>query len=250
MSGPFGSPQWMYSSGFYTHQIDDSVRFDNTGHFDRTPSSTGDMRIWTFSAWVKRSALSDSGYNCIWGAGSGGTNRDILYFDPNDKLNWDGYTGSSYDWNYISTQVFRDPSAWYHIVIATDTNQDTYSDRIKIYVNGVQITAWDTDDAPNRYKQGYVNNTNKHTIGATVYDSAYFDGYIAEVNFVDGTQLAPTAFGETKADTWVPKKYTGSYGSLGYYLKFGNSSALGTDSSGNGPYLDSYGCCGYGSSAG
>ena len=234
MSGPFGSPQWMYSSGFYTHKIDNSIRFDNTGHFDRTPSSQGDKDEWTFSAWVKRSNLSDSGYNCIFGAGSGGTNRDILYFDPNDKLNWDGYTGSSYDWNYVSTQVFRDPSAWYHIVVVQDTYQSTASDRAKVYVNGEQITAWDTATNPNQYKTGYVSNTNKHTIGATVYDSAYFDGYIAEVNFVDGQALDPSYFGETKADTWVPKAYTGSYGSLGYYLKFGNSSALGTDSSGNG----------------
>jgi len=234
MSGPFGSPQWMYSSGFYPHEIGNSVRFDNTGHLDRTPSSAGDKDEWTFSAWVKRSSISDSGYNCIWGAGSGGVNRDILYFDSSDRLTWDGYTGSAYDWQYISTAKFRDPSAWYHIVVVQDTYQSTASNRSKVYVNGEQITAWDTATNPNQYKTGYVSNTNKHTIGATVYDSAYFDGYISEVNFVDGTALTPASFGETKADTWIPKKYTGSYGSLGYYLKFGNSGALGTDSSGNG----------------
>ena len=232
MSGPVGSQQWMYSSGFYPHKIDNSVRFDNTGHLDRTPSSTGNMRTWTFSAWVKRSSISDSGYNCIWGAGTGGVNRDILYFDPSDRLLWDGYTGSAYDWQYISTQKFRDTSAWYHIVVAQDTNQETYSNRVKIYVNGEQITAWDDDDpAPDRYKQGYVNNTNKHTIGATVYDTAYFDGYISEVNFVDGTALTPASFGETKADTWIPKKYTGSYGTNGYYLPFNDAGFLGKDAS-------------------
>lgn len=234
MSGPFGSQQWMYSSGFYPHEINSSVRFYNNTQLSRTPSSTGNMRTWTFSAWVKRSKFASSAYDGVFSAGSGGTNRDVLYFDNNDKLRYNGYTSSSYDWNYTSTQKFRDPASWYHIVIATDTNQDTYSDRIKIYVNGVQITAWDTDDAPNRYKQGYVNNTNEHTIGSTPYDTTYLDGYVAEVNFVDGTQLAPTDFGETKSGTWIPKKYTGSYGSNGYYLKFGNSGSLGTDSSGNG----------------
>ena len=234
MSGPFGSQQWMYSSGFYPHEIDNSVRFDSNSQLSKTPSSTGNMRTWTFSAWIKRSKLSDSGYDGIFSAGTGGVNRDVLYFDDGDKLHYNGYTSSAYDWQYKSTQQFRDPSAWYHIVIATDTNQDTYSDRIKIYVNNEQITAWDEDDAPNRYKQGYVNNTNEHTIGSTPYDTTYFDGYITEVNFVDGAALTPASFGETKADTWIPKAYTGSYGSLGYYLKFGNSSSLGTDSSGNG----------------
>ena len=234
MSGPFGSQQWMYSSGFYPHEIDNSVRFDNTGHFDRTPSSSGNKAEWTFSAWVKRSTVSDSGYNCIFSAGSGGFNRDQIFFDPNDRLTWDGFTGSSYDWNYISNAEFRDPSAWYHIVVVQDTAQSTASDRAKVYVNGEQITDWNTATNPNQYKTGYVSNTNKHTIGATVYDTAYFDGYIAEVNFVDGEALDPSYFGETKSGTWIPKKYTGSYGSKGYYLKFGNSSSLGTDSSGNG----------------
>jgi len=231
-----GSQQWMYSSGssFYPHEVGSSVRFDNTGHLERTPSSTGNKSTWTFSAWIKRSAISDSGYNCIWSAGSASVNRDILYFDDNDRLHWDGYTVNAYDWNYTSTQKFRDTSAWYHIVVVQDTNQDIYSDRVKVYVNGEQITAWDVETSPNRYKTGYVNNTNSHTIGVTPYDTAYFDGYISEVNFVDGTALTPDSFGETKEDIWIPKDYTGSYGTNGYYLDFGNSGALGADSSENG----------------
>jgi len=235
MSGPFGSPQWMYSSGdFYPHEIDNSVRFDSNSQLSRTPSSTGDMRTWTFSAWVKRSKLSDSNYDGIFSAGTGGVNRDVLFFESNDRLSYNGYTSSAYDWIYTSSQRFRDPAAWYHIVVVQDTGQETASNRIKIYVNGEQITDWYESSDPNRYKQGYVNNTNEHTIGSTPYDTTYFDGYITEVNFVDGTALTPASFGETKADTWVPKEYEGSYGSLGYYLKFGNSSSLGTDSSGNG----------------
>ena len=234
MSGPFGSPQWMYSSGFYPHEIDNSVRFDANSQLSITPSSTGNMRTWTFSAWIKRSKFADSGYDGVFSAGTGGVNRDVLFFDSNDRLSYNGYTSSAYDWIYTSSQRFRDPAAWYHIVIATDTGQETASNRIKIYVNGEQITDWYESSDPNRYKQGYVNNTNEHTIGSTPYDTTYFDGYITEVNFVDGTALTPASFGETKSDTWIPKAYTGSYGSLGYYLKFGNSSSLGTDSSGNG----------------
>ena len=234
MSGPFGSPQWMYSSGFYPHKIDNSVRFYSNTQLSRTPSSSSNKSTWTFSAWFKRSLFSDSNYDGIFSAGSGGVNRDVLYFDNNDLLHWNGYTSTAYDWQLISTQKFRDPAAWYHIVLVQDTNQETESNRIKIYINGEQITAWGTASYPNRYKTGYVNNTNEHTIGSTPYDTTYFDGYITEINFVDGTALTPASFGETKADTWVPKAYTGSYGTNGYYLKFGNSSSLGTDSSGNG----------------
>jgi hypothetical protein len=173
-------------------------------------------------------------YDGIFSAGSGGVNRDVLFFESNDRLSYNGYTSSAYDWIYTSSQRFRDPAAWYHIVVVQDTGQETASNRIKIYVNGEQITDWYESSDPNRYKTGYVSNTNEHTIGSTPYDTTYFDGYITEVNFVDGTALTPASFGETKAGTWIPKAYTGSYGSLGYYLKFGNSSSLGTDSSGNG----------------
>ena len=235
MSGPFGSPQWMYSSGFYTHEIDDSVRFDSNSQLSKTPSSAGNRRTYTWSAWFKRSKLSDSNYDGLFSAGTGGVNRDVLYFDNADYLHWNGYTSSGYDFQYKTSQQFRDPSAWYHIVLRVDTTySDAYSvDRVRIYINGEQITAFSTSTAASYNYEGYVNNTNEHTIGSTPYDTTYFDGYIAEVNFLDGLSYGPTIFGETKADTWIPKKYTGSYGSNGYYLKFANPSSLGTDSSGN-----------------
>ena len=240
MSGPFGSPQWMYSSGsFYPHEIDNSVRFDSNSQLTRTPSSASNRRTYTWSAWFKRSKLSDAAYDGLFSAGTGvgySSDRDVMYFDNADHLHFNGYASSAYTFQYKTTQQFRDPSAWYHIVLRVDTtySDSSSADRVRIYINGEQITAYSTSTAPSYNHEGYVNNTVVHAIGSTPYNTTYFDGYIAEVNFIDGLSYGPTSFGETKADTWVPKEYEGSYGSLGYYLKFGNSSSLGTDSSGNG----------------
>jgi len=239
MSGPFGSQQWMYSSGFYPHEIDDSVRFDSNSQLSKTPSSAGNRKTYTWSAWFKRSKLSDSNYDGLFSAGIGGSNssdRDVMYFDDADHLHFNGYASSSFTFQYKTTQQFRDPSAWYHIVLRVDTTySDPYSaDRVRIYINGERITSYSISTAASYNHEGYVNNTNKHTIGSTPYDTTYFDGYIAEVNFIDGLSYGPTNFGETKGDTWIPKEYEGSYGTNGYYLKFANPSSLGTDSSGNG----------------
>ena len=234
MSGPFGSPQWIYSSGFYPHEIDNSVRFDSNSQLSKTPSSAGNRKTYTWSAWFKRSKFSDSQYDGLFSAGTGGVNRDVLYFDNADYLHWNGYTSSGYDFQYKTSQQFRDPSAWYHIVLVQDTTQSTASDRTKIYINGELITSYITSNDASLNYDGYVNNTNEHTIGSTPYDTTYFDGYIAEVNFVDGTALTPASFGETKSGTWIPKKYTGSYGSNGYYLDFATRATDPIDASDNG----------------
>ena len=176
MSGPFGSQQWMYSSGgFYPHEIDNSVRFDSNSQLSKTPSSAGDRKTWTWSAWFKRSKLSDSGYDGLFSAGTGGVNRDVLYFDNADHLHWNGYTSSSYDFEYKTTQQFSDPSAWYHIVLTVDNTYSASGDRVKIFINGERITAYSTSTAASQNYDGYVNNNNEHTIGSTPYDSTYFD---------------------------------------------------------------------------
>ncbi len=119
----------------------------------------------------------------------------------------------------VTEQVFRDVSAWYHIVIAVDTTQATSSNRVKFYVNGSQITDFSTSTYPSQNRQEAVNDTGEHRVGAfidktsaTVYYP--FNGYLADVHFIDGQQLAPTAFGETRSSdgVWVPKEYTGPYG--------------------------------------
>jgi hypothetical protein len=144
----------------------------------------------------------------------------------------------------VTTAQFRDPSAWYHLVIAYDSSLATSTDRIKMWINGVQITSFSTATYPAQNLDSQLaNNTYSQPadIGSFANGSRYFDGYMAEVNFIDGQALTPSSFGQTDATTgvWVPKKYSGTYGTNGFYLKFADASAataaaIGKDSSGNG----------------
>jgi hypothetical protein len=144
---------------------------------------------------------------------------------------------SSYRILLASTALFRDPSAWYHIVLAVDTTQATASDRAKMYVNGAQITQFSSATYPALNLDTFINNAQATYLGA--YNNSgtgiqgLFDGYMAEVNFIDGQALDPTSFGEFKSDIWVPKAYTGTYGTNGFYLPFSDSAAIGDDLSGN-----------------
>ena len=130
----------------------------------------------------------------------------------------------------ISTALFRDPSAWYHILVAVDTTQATSSNRIKIYLNGSQITSFGTASYPSPNANLMVNNNVVHYIGASSYSgiNLFHDGYLAEVNFIDGQALTPSSFGQTNTITgvWQPLKYTGTYGTNGFYLPF-NLSEVG-----------------------
>jgi hypothetical protein len=132
--------------------------------------------------------------------------------------------------------LFRDVSAWYHLVFAKDTTQSTEADRLKIYVNGTQITLTEVAlGYPPQNTDGDINNSSYvHSIGKLA-TSAYYNGYMSEINFIDGQALAPTDFGEFDEDSgvWKPIAYTGSYGTNGFYLEFKDSSALGDDTSGN-----------------
>jgi hypothetical protein len=142
----------------------------------------------------------------------------------------------------LTTAVYRDPSAWYHILVSVDTTQATANDRIKLYVNGIQVTAFDTTNNPNQNDDTGVNNTEAHNVGRRVFTSdLYLDGYLTEVNFIDGQALTPSSFGEINSFTgvWQPKRYSGNYGTNGFYLNFSDNSAataaaIGKDSSGNG----------------
>ena len=163
MSGPVGSQQWMYSSGFYPHEIGNSVRFDNNSYISRTPSSASNRKTFTWSAWVKRCELaanqsffsvgssSSSVARIDWQFTSG--NKIQLYFNP---------TGSSWIRVVTTTALYRDPSSWYHIVIAIDTTQATASNRTKLYVNGEQITAFTSDGTLAQDTDLPINNTVSH----------------------------------------------------------------------------------------
>ena len=220
------------------YEIDQSIRFNDgdSAYLSRTPSSGGNQRTWTFSAWVKRCALTLGGSNHQTLFSCGTENSQIRFHATGDTLNV--LFGGSTDGILVTNQVFRDVAAWYHIVVAVDTTQSTASDRCKVYVNGSQVTSFSTETYPAEDYDSGFNNTEAHNIGRSAYDSdRFFDGYLAEIHWIDGTAKAASHFGETNGDTgqWVPKRYTGGgYGTNGFYLKGQDSSALGDDSSGNG----------------
>ena len=208
--------------GFYSHQISKSFRWDS-GYLKRTPGSAGNRQIWTFSCWMKQSGTitNSQGDMAILNAGSSG-NQDTrfrMYFNE-QKLR-----SSSNEANYnVSPGLYRDPSAWMHIVWKL-TGGISYQ-----YVNGVLIT--------NESVSGNVaiNNNVEHTMGVYAgYETASrFKGYMAEVVFIDGTALDPTSFASEKNGVWIPDDVSElTFGSQGYHLDFANASAPGNDVSGN-----------------
>lgn len=219
--------------------VDRSLRFndgDSPG-LSRTVSNASNRRTFTISAWVKRSSFS-SGHT-IFSAGSDGSNLFALYF-PSAQLSVTELVSGSQHLEKNSTPLFRDTSAWYHVVGAIDTTQSTAEDRFIVYINGERITAYDANNIVSQNTELLVNSTNTQYVGR-MPSGNYFDGYMAEYNFIDGLQLDPSYFAETNLATgqWNPKKYVGSYGTNGFYLNFSDNSGttattLGKDTSGNG----------------
>jgi hypothetical protein len=219
------------AGGGYT--INQSIRFndDDSAYLTDTLGTATDTDVYTISLWVKRGNLGLLNY--IFSAGPVSTiTEDFIGFQSNDTIfvRWAGTT------RLATTQVFRDSSAWYHVILACDYGASG-SDKAKLYINGAEVTAFGTDT------RSSITGTNQRWNTATLHyfgrnapaGGQYFDGYMAEINFIDGQQLAPTDFGETNDDgVWVPKRYVGTYGNNGFYLKGQDSAALGDDSSGNG----------------
>lgn len=222
----------------YQYQIARSLRFNSadSAHLKRTPVSAGNRKTWTWSAWVKRSKIGTR--QQIFNARPGSS--EVIEFYTNDVISMFDYTGGVvYQLN--TTQVFRDVSAWYHIVWMKDTTQATDTNRMKLYVNGVQVTAFSSTSYPPLNSESYINNTVAHHLGTTETTDLFLDGYMADVHFIDGQALTPSSFGEIDANTgvWIPKAYTGTYGTNGFKLNFSDNSGttattLGADSSGNG----------------
>ena len=238
----FQNPGSAGASGFYSYQIEQSMRFDYLGtnsgtYLTRTPSSAGNRRTYTISMWVKRASFSN--LNQLISAQVTSTTNyvDNYNFRPdseNAQLNV-AFKGSL-DGRVQSTAIFRDLTGWMHIVIRVDTTQSTASDRARIYVNGSQITDLSQNTYPSQDYEGGFGSTREHAVGwGTGGNNGYpFDGYMAEVILADGQSYAPTQFGETKNGVWIPKDPSGtSFGTTGFHLKFQNASALGDDSSGN-----------------
>jgi hypothetical protein len=226
------------ASGGYN--VANSLRF-NSGSSDnltRTLGTATSRRIFTISTWIKRSNL-DTVQN-VFTAGTGSGDAGIRFNSGNELFFYEiSSPYSAYNFEFATSQLFRDVSAWYHIVVAVDTTQATNTNRVKIYVNGSQVTAFATGNYPSQNYDGFINNSVSHKISGavdTTFGSRFYNGYVSETYFIDGTQLTPSSFGETDTLTgiWKPKAYTGSYGTNGFYLQFKNSASLGTDSSGNG----------------
>ena len=233
------------SSGAGGYEVERSLRFynaDNT-RIQRAIGSTSNRRTFTYSFWIKRTVNSTEQYFFYNGPTSSTPYFDARFEQDSHELQIADYTGSSRPIQFITNRKFRDPNAWYHIVVAVDTTQSTESDRFKLYVNGVQETSFSTSTYPSQDYDSSVNVSGHIQGWGTNQEgtSNDYDGYLAEVHFIDGLQLTPSSFAETDAITgeWKPKKYAGAYGTNGNHLTFSDNSnttatTLGKDSSGNG----------------
>ena len=205
------------------YQAQNSLRFRSSAltYLARTPTIAGNRKTFTFSAWVKRGILSANQLFFSCSAGSNANKNEVMFVG--DQLRLETIIGGSSS-SVITQQVFRDAAAWYHIVIAVDTTQATAADRVKMYVNGSQVTQFSSANYPAQDFDMYYNSTNQHLIGAgnQFAGQAYSDLYMAEVCFVDGMALGPSFFAQVSRATgiWSPKDYKGSFGTNGFYLKF------------------------------
>lgn len=233
------------SSGGYEIPKSLRLRASASAHLSRTPSVVGNRKTWTWGGWVKRGTLEtiQTLFSTSYVTGGSAYGADVR-FDPTGKLTF-GMTNISGGLGICvltTAQVFRDPTAHYHIHIVYDTTQITSSERMKLFVNGTRVLAFDTATYPPLDNAtGTINNTQLHAIGRITIDGAssrHLDGYLSEINFIDGQALTPSSFGEFNSDgVWVPKKYTGLYGTNGFYLPFSDGSSLANltaDKSGNG----------------
>jgi len=209
-----------------------SLRFNSASshYLNRTPASAGNLQTWTLSFWVKRSEFAEQRLFSVPDSSGHAT----LRFSSTDALEWSVFSTSS-NGSATTNAVFRDPSAWYHIVFAYNTTLSTAADRVILYVNSTRQTLASSTN-PTQNANGSVNGVIAHHLGKQSTASNYFNGYLTEINFVDGYAYDPSYFGFTDplTNTWRPKKYTGEYGTNGFYLPFDDDNAKGTDRSGKG----------------
>ena len=220
-------------------KIQRSLRFndDDSASLNRTPSSASNRKTFTFSCWTKRGNIGGSNKH-IFAIQIDSSNQFVIRFVNTDKIQIYDYQSASHQLIFDTNALFRDFSAWYHIVVAVDTTQSTNTNRFKLYVNGSQVTSFSSSTYPSQNHDTLVNTTNAHDIGQK-NSALYFDGYLAEFHFIDGYQYDPSYFGFTDPVTniWMPKRYEGTYGTNGFYLDFSDNSStstLGIDKSTNG----------------
>ena len=223
-----------------TYEIANSVRMNDgdSPYFAKTPTA-GDRAKWTFSCWFKLGDAYGSTHGILVSGGNS-ADQSTIRLDSGviDWVEWD-QSGSAVAGRLITNKLFRDPTAWYHLVCTWDTDNATSGNRMRMYINGVEETAFSTDTNPSSGYDSAMNNNVLHEIGRQSWNSSgYFDGYLAEMAFCDGQAYAASDFGEFSEDSpsmWVPKDIsTLTFGSRGWYLDFEDSGDLDDDESGNG----------------
>ena len=222
------------------YDVANSCRF-NSGSSDylhKTPSGAGTSAdLFTFSMWIKRGIISSSDRIVLFYAQSDAQNFDRISFTDADVLEWKGVRSDSQAFNLTTSQVFRDISSWYHLHFIWDSADSTADNRMRIYVNGTQVTAFGTRANPSSGLDAIIGSAQKHSVGSTGSSGTYYDGYMAEVVYLDGQELTPDGnTGEFDEDSgiWKPIDVSGlTFGTNGFYLDFENSGALGADVSGN-----------------
>ena len=233
------------ASGSQGYQISRSVRLRSSAsaYFNRTLTTPTDGKKWTYSVWLKRGSTIGltSGADNLLATASGSVVDEVRIIHDNGASGVnDSFQYSASGFTVKTLAVRRDPSAWCHMVVAVDTTQATAANRVRLYFNGAEM-AYDTSTYPSLNATTSINSSTLHNIGARTTGGLYFDGYLTEINFIDGQALTPSSFGETDTITgvWKPKRYTGTYGTNGFYLNFSDPSAataaaIGKDYSGNG----------------
>jgi hypothetical protein len=230
----------VFNTGPSGYSISRSLRFNSadSANLSRSYSTPTNAKIGTFSFWCKLSNLATTSQTII----QQDSNSIYAGFDNNGTSD---YTFGVYLQNNttkqarVTTQVFRDYGAWYHFLIAVNTPDSTAANRLRLYVNGVEITTFSTSNTVDQNIN--VFSSGSYRIGSYAGSVEFFGGYLSEIHFIDGQALTPTSFGEFSATTgiWVPKRYVGAYGTNGFKLDFSDNSAatattLGKDISGNG----------------
>ena len=226
------------------YEVANSLRFDDGSNDYLTRTfSAGNRKTWSFSTWIKRCNLTNANMN-ILGTDYSGSGEAYLLFKSGEQLHYGQYEGggTSNNYSFQTNQAFRDNSAWYNILFVWDTTQSTSSDRMKLYVNGTQVTSFSSSTYPSLNLDGVWNSGRVHYIGDATYGTN-LDGYLCETVFVDGTALTPTDVGEFDSDSpniWKPIDVSGlTFGTNGFYQEYkqsgtsANSSGLGADTSGN-----------------
>jgi hypothetical protein len=230
-------------AGVSQYQISRSLRFNSadSAFFSRTPTVAGNRKTWTWAGWIKRTTLS-AFQRLFCDVDSAGVNGFFSGFNSSDSFEFGDYTSTYTSWR-VTTQKFRDIAAWFHLIMVYDTTDATAANRLRLYINGIEVTTFSSSVNRTQNADGTIGTTQPLTLGRNGALTAgfYFNGYLADVHFVDGQALTPSSFTETNATTGqlVPKAYGGSYGVNGFRLNFSDNSAataatLGADSSGNG----------------